>query len=279
MDLAAMGKELEGHFWEAIECKNANHVFQKYIARMRPRYVQFIIDELMSWPYGVWYAARHPFGCRIILRLLEHGSQEQVQALVAQICSSIWDLCAHRYANHVVRRLLESGRSEDHVAVARALVGNREIIFYMAGSDYGWKAVMQFLQLSCDEAEIARRWLLEGFQIRGRLSRYEKVIAKCIGLQLHEGMQDGFDVQQVKREEEEEEKVDAQLQDEHEQEEQNEQQKQAVQLDGLALDFRSASTARSVCDEYGFDFDLDIDFTLALIELVEGDPEPVFFYQ
>ena len=48
----ALAEELHGHVWEAIMCKNANHVIQKCIESMRPGAVQFIIDEIVQ----VWSA-------------------------------------------------------------------------------------------------------------------------------------------------------------------------------------------------------------------------------
>merc|ERR1719199_226882 len=78
-----LSRELQTHVWEASKCPHANHVLQKCIETLRPSDSQFIIDELLqSGPRAVARAARHPYGCRVLQRLLEHCSADQMKTIV-----------------------------------------------------------------------------------------------------------------------------------------------------------------------------------------------------
>jgi len=185
MGRAALGEELKGHIWEAVECKNANYVIQKYIIRMRPMDFQFIVDELRN---SVVYVAKHVFGCRILLRLLELGSWEQVQALNAEIFQNnqiIQGLCLHTFGNHIVQHLVQKGSLEDRLAVAHAVLTHDALVVRMADSQFGNKLLLKLLEVPGEDASRARITLtesLEGFYRRRELRRYERVTARFLGL-------------------------------------------------------------------------------------------------
>lgn len=185
MDRAALGEELKGRIWEAVECKNANHVIQKYIVLMRPKDIQFIVDELR---HDVVYAARHVFGCRILLRLLEQGSREQVHALNAEILQNIQiirGLCLHKYGNHILQHLVQKGSLEDRLAVAHAVLTKAGLVVRMADSQFGHQLLLQLLDVPGDDASRARITLtesLQGFYLVRKLRRYERVTARFLGL-------------------------------------------------------------------------------------------------
>ena len=94
-------KELEGHVMKCVKDQNGNHVIQKCIERIPPKYertcfyfpppplspfrlalihpsslrlCQFIVDAFLGQVYAL---ATHPYGCRVIQRILEHCSEEQ----------------------------------------------------------------------------------------------------------------------------------------------------------------------------------------------------------
>lgn len=112
---------LRGHVWEALRCPHANHVIQKCITALRPRDFQFIIDELLETQLGAAVAARHRFGCRIVQRLIEHCSAEQVCPLIDDLLADAVALCSHNYGNYVMQHILEHSSSEHKLTLCRML--------------------------------------------------------------------------------------------------------------------------------------------------------------
>lgn len=170
--------ELKGKVWESLRCPHANYVIQEAIFRMRmePSDFQFIINELMGSQHGVWYAASHISGCRILLRLLEHCSHEQFKVIFPEILKNIRYLCKHQYGNHVIQHLLVHRSPEDRMPVALALLNERELAS-MARSRFGHDVLKHLLQVPGKEAEMARDLLMKILQRPLHdLSRYERAI-------------------------------------------------------------------------------------------------------
>lgn len=111
-ELVALTSELTGHVWEALRCPHANYVLAKCISTIRPLQAQFVIDELREHPGGVAQAARHHFGCRIILRLLEHCLADQVAPMAEDLLADARALASHKHGNYVMQHLLEFGSRE-----------------------------------------------------------------------------------------------------------------------------------------------------------------------
>jgi len=201
----------------ALECWHANFVLQKSISSMRPQASQFVIDEIMSrGPGSGARAAQHCFGCRVVQRLLEHCSPEQVGALVEDLLDSGPQLCTDQYGNFVVQHVLEFG-SDDHkhrmshivatqiasipgdyhgcsvvsaalthslandkVLVARSVLRHRGFLLCMARQRHGHDAVMGLLNLvSGRERTEAERQLRAGIGQLQR-SRYGRVMTKYL---------------------------------------------------------------------------------------------------
>jgi len=78
VDLEQKGKlvrELEGHVIKCVKDQNGNHVIQKCIERVPSHMIQFIVDAFAGQVYQL---ATHPYGCRVIQRILEHCEEEQI---------------------------------------------------------------------------------------------------------------------------------------------------------------------------------------------------------
>lgn len=121
----ALAAELKGHVWQALKCGNANHVLQKCITTMKPASVQFIIDELThNGTGGAAHAARHRFGCRIIERLLEHCSEEQMAVMVNELLAEGAMLSTHIYGYYVMQHLLEHLGAEVAMQISAGLEEN-----------------------------------------------------------------------------------------------------------------------------------------------------------
>lgn len=211
-----LANELKGHVWEAIDHKWANHVLQKFIVMMTPKYSQFVIDEVMSKHRGANIAARHRYGCRVIERLLEHCSPDQLKPMVEEILEDGADLCRHLYGNFVVQHLFEYGSPEqqhhlaqvvqarvrfvcnhapavvskallfgtceDRMAVARALLKERGLVISIARKRHGHDVVMHLFDvLDKHERESVRRLIKDSMEELSR-TRYGRATAKDLGL-------------------------------------------------------------------------------------------------
>lgn len=214
---AAIANQLRGRVWDALQCRNANHVLQKCIATMRPQPLQFIIDEIMSpGPGSGAHAAQHRFGCRVVERLLEHCRPDQVKPLVDDILTNGPMLCMDPYGNYVVQHLLEYGTAhykhsmsmivakqiasmpgdyhccavvsaalchslpDDKVVVSRAVLSRRGLLVSLARQRHGHDAVLTLLGLvnTREKAEAERQ--LHSSIVQLRKSRYGRVMAKIL---------------------------------------------------------------------------------------------------
>lgn len=61
----------------------------------------------------VYTLSTHPYGCRVIQRILEHCTAEQTTAILDELHSSTEQLVQDQYGNYVIQHVLEHGRPED----------------------------------------------------------------------------------------------------------------------------------------------------------------------
>jgi len=95
-------------------------VLQKCVTMLRPRAFQFILNELRE--ESLWQISRNKFGCRIVQRLLEHGTPEQVDAIVGDLQATVLDLCCHPYGNYVVQCMLAHCKKEQRSGIVSSMV-------------------------------------------------------------------------------------------------------------------------------------------------------------
>lgn len=55
----------------------------------------------------------HPYGCRIIQRILEHCTPEQTTPILEELHQQTERLLMDQYGNYVIQHVLEHGRAED----------------------------------------------------------------------------------------------------------------------------------------------------------------------
>jgi len=212
-----LASELRTHVWEVLKCPNANHVLQICISTMRPLESQFIINEIQQAGFGgaggAARSARHRYGCRILQRLIEHCSAEQVHALVEELLCDVVGLSTHTYGNYVLQHILEHG-TEGHIArmtqalaehastvganlygcavlgkafehasleargaLANMLVKDHDLIATMACSRHGHLTVKLALQAS----QPSQKWAaLSALEARNLNSRYGRVLNKYV---------------------------------------------------------------------------------------------------
>ncbi|XP_046905726.1 pumilio homolog 2 isoform X2 [Hypomesus transpacificus] len=137
-------RELDGHVLKCVKDQNGNHVVQKCIECVQPQALQFIIDAFQG---QVFVLSTHPYGCRVIQRILEHCTQDQTLPLLEELHQhseqlgqkyqgvslemtpktyytvSSDALFKDQYGNYVIQHVLEHGRPEDKSKIVAEVRG------------------------------------------------------------------------------------------------------------------------------------------------------------
>jgi len=106
-------RDLCGHSLVLTQSQHGNHVIQRVIESMPPSQLQFIIEELT--PPAV-RMARHPYGCRVLQRLLEHAGSE-MGGLVEILLTQHQELCMDKYGNYVMQHVVEHGHAQQRQVI------------------------------------------------------------------------------------------------------------------------------------------------------------------
>lgn len=65
----------------------------------------------------------HPYGCRVIQRILEHCTNEQTTPILEELHEHTERLVQDQYGNYVVQHVLEHGRAEDKSKIVSVIRG------------------------------------------------------------------------------------------------------------------------------------------------------------
>lgn len=65
----------------------------------------------------------HPYGCRVIQRILEHCTGEQTAPVLSELHAHTDQLIQDQYGNYVVQHVLEHGAPEDRSRLVAAVRG------------------------------------------------------------------------------------------------------------------------------------------------------------
>lgn len=123
-----LAAEMKGHVQAAIVNKHANFVLAKIIDWMPWAKAAFVAQELHG---SAAKFACHKFGCRVIMRLVEHQSKENAAtaALMNEVLSEVTEVAKSEYGKHVVKAILEHGTPEQKHLIAHTLCANlRDLI-------------------------------------------------------------------------------------------------------------------------------------------------------
>jgi hypothetical protein len=106
-------RELRGHVQDLIQSPHGNYVVQKVAEVLPPILVSFVVRELHG---SAAEFARHRFGCRVLIRLIEHGTYQEEDfgkaELIEELFAELDDLCRHPFAHHVVKAIVEHAPAE-----------------------------------------------------------------------------------------------------------------------------------------------------------------------
>ncbi|VDL74293.1 unnamed protein product [Nippostrongylus brasiliensis] len=125
-------KELESQVLKCVKDQNGNHVVQKVIEKVKPERLQFIIDTFMRngpdtvshLDFYVVQLSMHPYGCRVIQRVLEHCTEEQKRPVLEALHANVRTLVLDQYGNYVIQHVIEHGSDPDRDRIVREITGN-----------------------------------------------------------------------------------------------------------------------------------------------------------
>ena len=107
-------KELEQHVLRCVKDQNGNHVVQKAIERVPAEHIQFIINAFTG---QVQSLATHPYGCRVIQRMLEHCTEPARTSVLQELHACASSLIVDQYGNYVTQHVIEHGREGDRARI------------------------------------------------------------------------------------------------------------------------------------------------------------------
>jgi len=135
--------EFHHNVLSCIHDQNGNHVIQKCIevmcgkakkAKLRGDEVQaefleqqinFIIDDVMN---NVRSLSCHPYGCRVLQRILEHCPEAKKGLALDEIKKFHKDLLDDQFGNYVIQHVLQFGRSTDRDSLLGIILANGLLI-------------------------------------------------------------------------------------------------------------------------------------------------------
>lgn len=121
---AQLVKELEHNVLKCVKDQNGNHVVQKAIERVPAEHIQFILNAFTG---QVQILATHPYGCRVIQRMLEHCEEPTQSAVLQEIHASASSLILDQFGNYVAQHIIEHGRQEDRAKLINLVISQLTI--------------------------------------------------------------------------------------------------------------------------------------------------------
>ncbi|KAJ1347848.1 hypothetical protein KIN20_003014 [Parelaphostrongylus tenuis] len=117
--------ELENQVLKCVKDQNGNHVIQKVIEKVNPERLQFIIDSFTkNGPDTIVQLSMHPYGCRVIQRVLEHCTDEQKRPVLEALHANVRSLVLDQYGNYVIQHVIEHGNDLDRDRIIQEITGN-----------------------------------------------------------------------------------------------------------------------------------------------------------
>ena len=142
-DVPKLLTEFHNNVLSCIHDQNGNHVIQKCIEVMSERakrakvkghgaqadffdeQIDFIVDDVLN---NVRSLSCHPYGCRVLQRILEHCPEAKRNRALDEIRKCHKTLLDDQYGNYVIQHVLQFGRSPDRDSLLDIVVANRLLI-------------------------------------------------------------------------------------------------------------------------------------------------------
>lgn len=138
-DLPRLLTEFHHNVLSCIHDQNGNHVIQKCIEVLSQRAATarlagdkeraaFMADQIGFIVKDVLVNAAtlscHPYGCRVLQRILEHCQTREKEAILDEILRWHRKLLDDQYGNYVIQHVLQFGRDKDRYSVLGIVVEN-----------------------------------------------------------------------------------------------------------------------------------------------------------
>ena len=139
-DLCELLTEFKQNVLVCIQDQNGNHVMQKCIevislkakeaelqsgqagvAVTMAKSIQFVVDDVLA---NVESLCCHPYGCRVLQRMLEHCVEYQKMTTLDEIQLCHKTLMDDQYGNYVIQHVLQYGRDTDRDSLLKIIVEN-----------------------------------------------------------------------------------------------------------------------------------------------------------
>uniref|UniRef100_A0A7R9YUU0 PUM-HD domain-containing protein n=1 Tax=Chlamydomonas euryale TaxID=1486919 RepID=A0A7R9YUU0_9CHLO len=111
----AIVSELDSQVMRCVRDANGNHVIQKVIECVPTPRITHILDAFLAC---ILPLSGHPFGCRIVQRILEHCKDPMRRgAALDEILKGTHKLILDQYGNYVIQQLLQCGSTPERVHI------------------------------------------------------------------------------------------------------------------------------------------------------------------
>uniref|UniRef100_A0AC35TPV2 Prostaglandin E synthase 2 n=1 Tax=Rhabditophanes sp. KR3021 TaxID=114890 RepID=A0AC35TPV2_9BILA len=171
-------QEIKPEVTTLMKDNNANHVIQKIIEKVPPSELQFIIDSFFKKNgESVNNLSCHPYGCRVIQRILEHCNQDQKRPVLEEIHRNIETLITwviihgepedikrivdvikkdilkysqHKFASNVIEKCLDTAGNQHKNVLIDAVCGddqNNSIIHTLLICQFGNFVIQKMLSV------------------------------------------------------------------------------------------------------------------------------------
>jgi len=150
-------KEFHGHVVTLIEDQNGNHVCQKLIEVLsskaktmtsdgRNHYsdsIEFIVEDVLR---HIARLSCHPYGCRVLQRMLEHCIPPQKERVLDQIAESRHILLDDQYGNYVIQHVLQYGRIQDREGILKLVLQRENGVLILSRQKFASNVVEKLLK-------------------------------------------------------------------------------------------------------------------------------------
>lgn len=138
-DLPKLLSEFQNNVLSLIHDQNGNHVIQKCIEVLSRKakaaqeeneetksiffgeQIDFIVEDVLT---NLASLACHPYGCRVLQRILEYCVERQKSLALEKISECLRTLFDDQYGNYVIQHVLQFGRVKDRDMVLEMVVDN-----------------------------------------------------------------------------------------------------------------------------------------------------------
>lgn len=165
--------EFHGHVIQLIEDQNGNHVCQKLIevlskrSKARPssedggrniycKQIEFVLADVVA---NVARLSCHPYGCRVLQRILEHCVTSQTNEVLVTISERKAVLLGDQYGNYVIQHVLQYGRVEDREGILNLVLERGNGVLKLSRQKFASNVVEKLLKYGTPDQR--RRVLIE----------------------------------------------------------------------------------------------------------------------